>query len=128
MIEVVIKTKSIYDPIEDDDGVRILITRYYPRGVKKSHFDIWLRSLSPSPELLKQYKDGSETWEDFEAHFQTEISSSIESNNGLKDILLLSEKSDVTLLCYERSGHNCHRYLIKEMLNERFIPVKSFYV
>ena len=33
-----IKTKSIYDPKEENDGIRILITRYWPRGIKKRTF------------------------------------------------------------------------------------------
>ena len=34
-----IRTKSIYDPKEENDGIRILITRYWPRGIKKEYFD-----------------------------------------------------------------------------------------
>jgi len=43
-----IKTKSIYDKKELSDGTRILITRYYPRGIGKEKFDRWYRELSPS--------------------------------------------------------------------------------
>jgi uncharacterized protein YeaO (DUF488 family) len=53
-----IKTKSIYDKKEDSDGTRILITRYYPRGIEKEKFDRWYRELSPSKCLLKNFKDG----------------------------------------------------------------------
>jgi hypothetical protein len=31
----IIKTKSIYDPKERSDGVRVLITRFYPRRIKR---------------------------------------------------------------------------------------------
>ena len=41
-----IRTKSIYDPKEESDGIRILITRYWPRGIKKEHFDKWYKELS----------------------------------------------------------------------------------
>jgi len=30
-----IKVKRVYDPIEKDDGVRILVDRLWPRGIKK---------------------------------------------------------------------------------------------
>jgi uncharacterized protein YeaO (DUF488 family) len=51
---LVIKTKSIYEPDEENnDGIRVLITRYYPRGVRKDKFDCWIRELSPSRDLLK---------------------------------------------------------------------------
>ena len=35
------------------DGTRILVMRFWPRGVRKSHFDEWHRDLAPSAELLK---------------------------------------------------------------------------
>ncbi|MGH9997206.1 MAG: DUF488 family protein, N3 subclade, partial [Nitrososphaeraceae archaeon] len=38
-----IKTKSIYVKKEDIDGTRILITRFYPRGIRKENFDRWYR-------------------------------------------------------------------------------------
>jgi uncharacterized protein YeaO (DUF488 family) len=119
VIFVVIKTKSIYEPVEEDDGVRVLITRYYPRGVKKDHFHVWFRSLSPSANLLKQYKNGTETWEEFEEAFVSEIRHNSESSKQLKDILKRSKHSNVTLLCYERTGHNCHRYIVKDLLNKQ---------
>ena len=37
------------------DGEIILITRYWPRGIKKEHFDRWDKELSPSRNLLKIY-------------------------------------------------------------------------
>ena len=123
-----IKTKSIYEPIEADDGVRILITRYYPRGVKRGKFDIWLRSLSPSPELLKQYKSGIATWEDFELHFARELKDNLESSNGLVEITKLSMESNITLLCYEKKGYNCHRYLIRDIVKGEASLVNSSYV
>lgn len=53
---MVIKTKSIYEPSEEnDDGTRVLITRFCPRGIKKNKFDCWIRELSPSGDLLNNY-------------------------------------------------------------------------
>ena len=60
-----IKTKSIYKPIEEEDGLRVLITRWYPRGVKREKYDIWVRELAPSAELLKRYKNTEVDWDDF---------------------------------------------------------------
>ena len=52
-----IKTKSIYDVKEESGGIGILITRYYPRGIKRDQFDKWYRDLSSSNDLLKCFKD-----------------------------------------------------------------------
>ena len=59
---MVIKTKSIYEPSEEnDDGIRVLITRFYPRGIKKKKFDCWIRELSPSGDLLNNYQQANVT-------------------------------------------------------------------
>lgn len=68
-----IKTKSIYDSIENSDGIRILISRYWPRGIKKEKFDIWYKDLSPSKNLLKDYKNGEIDFQLFETLFKNEI-------------------------------------------------------
>ena len=39
-----------------EDGVRVLIMRYWPCGVRRDRFDVWLRQLAPSAELLKWCK------------------------------------------------------------------------
>ena len=49
------KTKCLYDPVEQSDGDRILVTRYWPRGISREHLAItdWLRELAPSKELIR---------------------------------------------------------------------------
>jgi len=56
-----IKTKSVYDPIEDSDGIRILVTRYHPRikGFKKGvGYNERLKDLSPAEPTVKKFKAG----------------------------------------------------------------------
>jgi len=40
-----VKTKSVYDPVESDDGERILVTRYWPRGLSKERLSLSARML-----------------------------------------------------------------------------------
>ena len=69
-----IKTKSIYDKNPNgNDGLRILIMRHHPRGVKKERYDYWLRELSPSKDLLKRYNEGKIMWDVFKPEFIAEI-------------------------------------------------------
>ena len=48
-----IRVKRILDQRETSDGVRVLVTRYWPRGVRKEHFDCWMRELAPSAETAQ---------------------------------------------------------------------------
>lgn len=114
--QLTLKTKSIYEPREDDDGLRLLVTRFYPRGVKKDRFDKWSRELSPSRELLRAYRSKEKGWEVFKSEFIAELKASPSSTATLRSLRKESKKSDITLLCYERSGIPCHRYILEELI------------
>jgi len=119
-----IKTKSIYDSIENSDGIRILITRYWPRGIKKENFDKWYKELSPSKNLLKNYKEGRIDFQLFEKLFRNEIM----ENKNIIDICKNIAKEavngkEVTLLCYEKDESNCHRKLIRKLCEEELLKL-----
>lgn len=110
------KTKSIYEPSEPGDGLRVLITRYYPRGVKKDRFDRRVVALSPSRELLSSYRTGERDWAEFSEAFLAELRVNPESLEALRSLHELSKDQDVTLLCYERAGLPCHRYIVRDLV------------
>jgi uncharacterized protein YeaO (DUF488 family) len=112
-----VKTKSIYEPAGPEDGVRVLVTRYYPRGVKKDRFDRWEKALSPSRELLAAYRSGRKSWDQFKVSFLSEMRARPESVESLRVVSSLAKVQDVTLLCYERPGLNCHRHLVRAILS-----------
>lgn len=113
---MVVKTKAIFQPIESSDGFRVLITRYYPRGVPRESFDEWVSVLSPSPDLLFAYKEQRIDWDSFLTRFLGELRGNIASQEAIQILNQISRKNDVTLLCYERSGTPCHRHLIRELV------------
>ncbi len=113
-----IKTKSVYDPAEESDGDRILVTRYWPRGLSKKRLLLteWLRNLAPSAELLKAWKSGNIGWKEYEERYRKEM---IE---GPREIVALAQKAretTITLLCFERENNPCcHRHLLKTMIEK----------
>lgn len=49
----VIRTKSVKETIDrSDDGLRILVCRHTPQGVKATRWDVWMANLAPSDPLL----------------------------------------------------------------------------
>ncbi len=62
-----VKTKSVYDPVEELDGDRILVTRYWPRGISRDSLAITgrLQNLAPSKELLGDWKQQSLSWQEY---------------------------------------------------------------
>lgn len=113
---VAVMTKSIFEPVERDDGYRVLITRFYPRGVQRSHFDEWVSILSPRPELLFGYKEGKIGWDSFKDSFVSQLRNDIGSLDAILALYDLSRKRDITLLCFERSGSPCHRHIVRDVI------------
>jgi uncharacterized protein YeaO (DUF488 family) len=115
-----IKTKSIYAPREDSDGKRILVTRYYPRGIRKSHFDIWDRRLAPSKELLADWKANKLTESEYSERFFKEMKTE-QSKIAIDSVSAMTLNETVTLLCIEKEdGTFCHRHLLKKLMTIYF--------
>ena len=97
------------------NGVKILVTRYWPRGHKKEDFDYWFRELAPSIHLFKDWKGKKITWKEYERRFKEEKLGNAEVIERMKEIKQLSEKKDVFLLCQE-TEYPCHRYILMELI------------
>jgi uncharacterized protein YeaO (DUF488 family) len=108
---------SIYDRHSVDGGFRVLVTRHWPRGVRKDQIDLWLKDASPSRELLDAYHRADVTWEEFEQRYRSEILD--ERPHVLEELRELDRDHDgVTLLCFERlpPAEHCHRLVLLELL------------
>ena len=112
-----IKTKSIWKDMENDDGLRVLITRWHPRGVKKERYDLWVRELAPSPALLKSWKNAKIEWVDFEDSLFLELRNNMDSVEIVQSLHSKGITQDITLLCHEKDGEPCHRYMVKDLID-----------
>ena len=110
-----IKTKSIYDKKEESDGKRILITRYYPRGIRKANFDSWCRDLSPSRHLLKSFKAGTISRSVFFQYFCRDLRNDEKKLELCKQLAIESMNKNITLICFEKEEIFCHRYYVKRI-------------
>jgi len=116
-----IKTKRWNDPREENDGFRLLICRYRPRGVKKEDetWDAWQARLGPSRELHAAYygKHGDPIgWDVYRETYLTEMKAQQEAISELADRVRAGET--ITLLCSSAcvDAMRCHRLLLKELI------------
>jgi uncharacterized protein YeaO (DUF488 family) len=70
-----IKLKRAYEPATNDDGLRILVERLWPRGVtkQKAKIDLWLKDLAPTTELRKWYNHDPDRWPQFRKRYRAEL-------------------------------------------------------
>ena len=111
------RTKSVYDPVEASDGERILVTRYWPRGMSKERVACsqWLRDLAPSTDLLKAWKAGDISWSDYTRRYREQMSGQEER---IRTLASRAAQRTITLLCFEREADpHCHRHLLKKMID-----------
>jgi len=52
-----LKVKRVYDELTEEDGIRILVDRIWPRNITKNAagVDLWLREVAPSHELRRWF-------------------------------------------------------------------------
>ena len=48
-----IAIKRVYEPATDTDGLRVLVDKLWPRGIRKEalHYDLWAKEIAPSAPL-----------------------------------------------------------------------------
>jgi uncharacterized protein YeaO (DUF488 family) len=116
-----LKLKRWNDPASADDGFRILVCRYRPRGVRKTDetWDAWMSHLGPSRALhaAKYGKQGPPiSWEEFRRRYAEEMAEQTEAIHELAR--QVSEEKTITLLCSSActDARYCHRTLLRELI------------
>jgi uncharacterized protein YeaO (DUF488 family) len=116
-----INIKRVYDPIEQEDGRRILVDRFFPRGIKKEalSLDGWLKDIAPSRELCRWFGYLPERFPEFAARYKQELAGKPELCRSLLEAV---ENGAVTLLYAARSREFNNAVVLKECLEEIKFP------
>jgi len=127
-IVAVLNTKRWNDPASPDDGARLLVARYRPRGVTREAetWDSWLPQLGPSRGLhAAVYGKGQPpiTWEDYRARYLEEMTAQRFWIDALGQQMARGEV--LTLLCSSAcvDAQRCHRTLLRDLIVEASAPV-----
>lgn len=117
-----IQLKRVYDPVSESDGMRILIDRLWPRGVKKGTvpIDLWIKEVSPSDELRKWFSHDPEKWEEFQKRYIQELEA---NRTGVASLVEAAKKGTVTLLySSKKTEHNnavCLKNYLESLVSHR---------
>jgi uncharacterized protein YeaO (DUF488 family) len=98
-----IRVKRVYEGVGKEDGYRVLVDRYWPRGLtkEKAGIDLWLREASPSDRLRKWYSHDPAKWDSFRARYAKELATrrdllerirNIEAHEGTVTLLFSSKE------------------------------------
>ena len=113
-----VKTKSVYDPVEESDGQRILVSRYWPRGLSKEQLSLTehLKDAAPGVELLQDWKKGNISWGEYKKRYHQEMT---QQHETIRKLATRASDKIITLLCFEREDNpHCHRHLLKKLIEK----------
>ena len=118
-----IKTKRWNDPVAPDDGYRLLVCRYRPRGVRRQDetWGAWVPDLGPSRELHADFygKDGPPIgWAKYRRRYLAEMKGQAEQ---IVELAGRAARENVTLLCSSActDPQRCHRTLLAGLIGKR---------
>ena len=113
-----IQLKRVYDPVNLEDGVRFLVERLWPRGVRKEalKFDAWLKDVAPSTELRQWFSHDSAKWKEFQRRYFAELDRKTEA---LEPIRAALNHKQVTLLFSSHDVERNNAVALKNYLTAR---------
>lgn len=117
-----LKTKRWSVPAEPDDGLRVLVTRYRPRGLPKEEetWDVWKRDLGPSPELFDAFKGKKGQTPISLAEYRQRYVREMEAQrDSIAELAARVDRGEtVTLLCSKDCiiAQACHRTVLAELI------------
>jgi uncharacterized protein YeaO (DUF488 family) len=114
-----IRLKRVYDPPAADDGIRLLVTRLWPRGVKKDAVDEWVKDLGTPRDMLSAYRRGELTYERFIPRYRAWLDAAPEAAAALERLAALVLDHDVTLLTSLGDLRRSHVPAVRQALAER---------
>lgn len=121
-----VNIKRIYAAAEPGDGVRVLVDRLWPRGVKKvdAAIDLWAKNAAPSAELRTAWHADihgheAEHFAAFAEDYRAELASG-EASDAVDHLVELARTSPrVTLLYGARDEHTNHAMVLRDEVLRR---------
>jgi len=109
--------KRAYDVVSRRDGMRILVDRLWPRGLKKAEVNVvkWMKELGPSTELRKSFGHDPAHWKEFRKRYKAELRRP-EARARLKEIATAAARGTLTLVYSAKDEEHNQAVVISEVL------------
>ncbi len=112
-----VRLRRIYDDPADDDGIRVLVDRRWPRGVSKSRaeLDEWCTQVAPSEKLRRWYGHDPAKFEEFGSRYRDELDEP-DRASALRHLRLMAGHDRLTLLTATRCLELSQAAVLAELL------------
>jgi len=113
-----IRVKRVYDKPARHDGVRMLVDRLWPCGLKKdaARLDHWLKDVAPSDELRRWFRHDPGRWQSFVERYFNQLDSKPEA---IQPIVEAARTKPVTLLYAARDPEHNNAVALRDYVLQR---------
>jgi len=113
-----IALKRVYDKAAPEDGVRFLVERLWPRGIRKTdlRLDGWLKDVAPSAALRRWFSHDPKKWSEFQERYFAELDSHSEA---CAPIRTAARHGRATLVYSSHDTEHNNAVALKEYLSAR---------
>jgi uncharacterized protein YeaO (DUF488 family) len=110
-----IKLKRAYEHASDEDGVRVLVERLWPRGLKKTDaaIDNWAKEIAPSTALRKWFGHDPARWDEFRQRYVEELRRHPDELGELRD---MARQGTITLVFSSHDAVHNSAVVLREIL------------
>jgi len=107
------RIKRVYEKPASTDGMRVLVDRLWPRGLKKTDakIDLWMKEVAPSTELRRWFGHEPERFTEFKRRYRKEL-----SKEAFGELRKLGMAKTVTLLYGARDPEMNQAAVLLEIL------------
>ena len=112
-----IRNKRAYEPPSDEDGIRILVDRLWPRGLTKEKLQItaWLKEVAPSNALRQQVHQDPDQWDQFVEAYHQELDA---NPQAVQTLLEYARQGTLTLIYGARDTVHNNAVVLKQYLEK----------
>ena len=107
--------KRVYENAAPEDGVRFLVEKLWPRGIKKTDLkmDAWLKGVAPSDALRRWFAHDPKKWPEFRRRYFGELASQPEAWEPIRSA---ARHGRVTLVYSSHDTEHNNAVALKEYL------------
>jgi uncharacterized protein YeaO (DUF488 family) len=111
-----IKIKRAYEPPSPKDGMRILVDRLWPRGVRKdaASLDLWSKDVAPTTSLRTWFDHRADRFAEFKQRYRDQL----KSNPAVTELLRQIGRRNATLIYAAHDPAVNHAVVLADFLTK----------
>jgi uncharacterized protein YeaO (DUF488 family) len=114
---IAMRIARVYDDPDPDDGIRVLVDRLWPRGLRTQDPRVgrWCKEVAPSTELRRWYDHDSDRYTEFARRYRAELADPAQAP-ALDELRALAADGALTLVTATKQTEQSHLGVLAAVL------------